>query len=876
MLSSDQRLYTWVDVEDVLQKLKQDGSWPSWLITVRAYWDGLTLEIDEIDNQSVCDKIAEWFDPRFEQIDCQPLIGKILLESSNTKRDLQVFVESAEHEGNTERSFIPTWGRPLALSSFLNSVAPSPLENTSVPVVGLHSFKGGVGRTVTSLSLARQIANTGQKVLLLDADFEAPGISWLIQKRIPNPPFALSDFLSLIHSEPNLEEVVELSANRIVNMFVDGIFVVPAFRTMDQFAVLEIRPEHILQSAQNPYVLTEAFSRLASKLGASIAIVDLRAGLSELSAGLMLDPRVFRVCVSTLGGQSLAGTQQILKTVARIAPSTSTEEPVPAVVLSQVPRQDFYADVISKRLNEVSSWLADCTNSESDSPPVFMNYFDPTLSVLPADWEEVSEILSKSDSGNAAISLTEWIGLETKQDTSLSAEFDFIAKRTSFSEWSGKLIYAEKSSVTNLLLTKPLTALLSDHRTRVPIAVIVGPKGAGKTYTYLQLNQRTSWKAFAADVGEEPIKIDALIAPVLQPKNLDDVVARRLSDKRISIANQLGFNKPGLSFEIYDEVVSGLAKDLTQSDWRKIWLQLIAFSLGFNRHADPSKLIEELVKQNSKVIATFDGLEDIFQDISVSEKQKVALRALLQDVPDWLSQQPERPLGLAIFVREDMVLDAISQNARQLMNRYDSYALRWSHLEVLRLVVWMCIQSEVMFGEVQLSGLDETELRELLARFWGRKLGTDKSREARTADWVLGALSGPKRLIQARDVVRLTSYAAEKSINDNRWHDRLLVPTAIRASLSSCSNEKVEEIMLENVQLGTVLKKLQQLPKNQRVTPFKPLQLENLTAEDFTILELNGVIVRIEDSYEIPEIFRYGLQFERVGGARPKVLRQQE
>jgi cellulose biosynthesis protein BcsQ len=844
MLSSEQRLYTWIDVEDVLLKLKQENDWPAWLRTVSAYWDGLTFEIDTaIEMARVYEQMELWFEPRFLKSESLPKIGNIVLEWVSSERHLPVFIERTEVD-QLARPFIPSWGRPTVLSSIDNFKAPPSLDDSSIPVVGFHSFKGGVGRTLTSISLAKQIAELGNKVLLVDADFEAPGISWLIQKRIPNPPFALSDFLSLLHSEPDLNDVISLSANRIKNMLVDGIFVVPAFRTMDQFAVLEVRPEHILQGTQNPYILTDSLSKLASALGASVAIIDLRAGLSELSAGLMLDPRVFRVCVSTIGGQSLEGTRQILGAVARLAPSTRSYDPVPAVVLSQLPRQEPFELAIDSHAQDISAWLSNCTNSETESYPIFKTYFDSTLRVLPADWSGVVDLLVKADSGDAVSGLIDWIGIESKQAANLGENFDFTAKRQHFSEWSKKLIYAERSSVPELLLTKPLEALISDNHTRVPIAVVVGAKGAGKTYTYLQLNNRNNWAKFASDVGRTQIDVEAYISPALQPKNLDEQVAHQLATKRKSIANALGFNEPGTALELQDMIIDALGRKLNQVEWRKVWLQLIAFSLGFNRYSEPNKLIEDLVKQNKKAIVTFDGLEDIFQSLANDDEQKVGLRALLQDIPDWLSQQPERPLGIVIFIREDMVLESITQNARQFMHRYESYALRWSHSEALRLVVWMCAQSDVMFQEESIYSLDEIELRELLAGFWGRKLGSDNSREARAADWVLGALSGPKKVIQARDLVRLTSYAAEKSINETRWQDRLLTPNAMRNSLAGCSKEKVAEIMQENAPLAAVLTKLQSLNESQRKTPFKPSQLEEITLDDLKLLELNGIIVK--------------------------------
>jgi len=87
---------------------------------------------------------------------------------------------------------------------------------------------------------------------------------------------------------------------------------------------------------------------------------------------------------------------------------------------------------------------------------------------------------------------------------------------------------------------------------------------------------------------------------------------------------------------------------------------------------------------------------------------------------------------------------------------------------------------------------------------WGKKLGQDNSREARTSAWVLDALSDFNGQIQARDLVRFVHFAAERSGQDTRWPDRILTPTAIRESLPACSAQKVEEISKENSVLREV------------------------------------------------------------------------
>ena len=44
MIPSDIRLYTWIDVEDVLLRVQKEKNWPEWLVWGRAYFDGLHTE----------------------------------------------------------------------------------------------------------------------------------------------------------------------------------------------------------------------------------------------------------------------------------------------------------------------------------------------------------------------------------------------------------------------------------------------------------------------------------------------------------------------------------------------------------------------------------------------------------------------------------------------------------------------------------------------------------------------------------------------------------------------------------------------------------------------------------------------------------------
>jgi hypothetical protein len=171
--------------------------------------------------------------------------------------------------------------------------------------------------------------------------------------------------------------------------------------------------------------------------------------------------------------------------------------------------------------------------------------------------------------------------------------------------------------------------------------------------------------------------------------------------------------------------------------------------------------------------------------------------------------------------------------------------------------------------KIRQSALDQ--LTEELVPLWGRKLGADKSREGRSAEWVIAALSDFRGQIQARDIVRFLHLAAQRSAATSQWEDRVLTPTAIRDAVADCSTAKIGEISQENPALSQVFEKLKALASDLKSVPFRRDEA-GLTAEELLMLELNGIVVAEEDGYYMPEIFRRGLDFRLPLGKRPKVL----
>jgi len=880
MLSSDIRLFTWIDVEAVIQAQFENQTCPAQIIWARAYWDGLFLTIQPGTMDAIIDWLYEIFEPRFDKE-----ARAIILESLPDKpRFLNVLFEESS-ENPPQQRFKPSLQRPPLLCGSLAMASPPAMKSDLPPVVAFHSFKGGVGRTLSALSLAKAITEQSEdvRVLFIDADLEAPGVTWLVQKRFPSPSVSFADFLALVHGDPlpDASDSLDIVAERTREMILDQIYILPAFRTPLQFTTLEIRPEHLIQGAQNPFVLTESVAELGSRLGVNVVVVDLRAGLSELSTGFLLDPRVYRVAVTTLSSQSIEGTCRELELLGKLAPSAKDYEPLPALIFSQVPEDSLKNGVVAKheeRVLESSRLFLESDNGDDylEMPRIVLPFVS-SLQVLPNDWAEVMKRISQTGLSQEFKQLIEWLPLMKGVTQKIEQEAGMVAQyRESLAEFSRKLIYAETGTLDEFLSVSPLRNLASDYLTKIPVTVVIGAKGSGKTFTFLQIVFRSNWAQFIQDVRVEGSPTSALICPVIKSKAIESETNTRVIATRTNVADQLHCSPPPNMTEISDYIRDRLGEDHHEGKWRDIWVDILAWSTGFEKF-EPSAgrhFSKYLKEQGKRIVPIIDGLEDMFPDFSSNKRQQTAIRALIQEVPEWIEQLPDRNMGLLVFIRQDMVLAAVKQNTAQLMARYEPYALRWNVEEALRLAAWVGVQSKAIPAlgtHDDLQKLNQDQLTNILIGLWGRKLGSESSKEARSAEWVIAALSDYKGQIQARDLVRFLHLAAQGSKSDTRWKERILVPIAIRGALTKCSEEKIKEISVENSNLKEIFDKLRGLPVEKRQIPFVREQVD-LNVDQIQSLENNGVAYGEKEEYYMPEIYRAGLGFKLKKGARPRVL----
>lgn len=897
-LSAPEHLFTWVDIDEHLALLASAGAWPDWLRAADGWWDGLELVVAPDTSEQA---VQQWLDAVFGAGSTEQENGGLALRLDDPRTSkftgTPVILTPASGDPGA-RHRVPLLREKHITSELANALDRPGNErfDNDVQIVAFHSFKGGVGRTVHAVAMADAVARRGGKVLLIDADLEAPGITWMHREQGGQLDFCYEDFLALLQGDElgGHTAAVDIAAaylpNQEVGRYPDGswITVVPTTRR-PMLGPPRIEPADLLTPNRPPYFLTEALAALASRLGADTVVVDLRAGASELSSPVLLDPRVQRVFVTTLSHQSLAGTERMVRQLGHRAPTLQGVDPASAVVITQY-RQDSHAVEAERAREQLGGALSSAlktTDADRDtagaaevdtdvlSEPLF-SLFREELLALPSSWDAVLRVLSNCKVADALEPIVpNFAPPSSSSENDQVTETDYGLLRRKLAETAKSLIYAEKvglSSASSFLVTDPLRRLLGDHRTEPPLALVVGAKGAGKTFLYAKACAARTWAQFAAQSQISGVQLEAPVVPVLESANLeyhDDLSPQRLRDE---FADRHGIAAPEkrLGVEHIRLKLERGFRDLDSQDvegWRTLWLSCLAAAAGVltEQTEDVERALTDLGK-HAQAVFVVDGLEDLLQSLE-GENKRTALRVLLIDVLGWLRSMRGRPLGLVVFVRQDLVTWAVRQNSGQLLGRYEPYALRWDKVEALRLALWVADWADAMPGAVpEAAELPYDDLVEKLTQLWGWKMGTEKSKEARSHLWVPAALGDFNGQVQARDVVVFLAQAAQLSVPQKTWVDRVLVPSAMRKALSECSSNKIEAIQQENRDVGTLLARLQQVPS---VTVPFDLEAVRLTAGEADFLVESGVFARGADGrYWVPEIYRHGLGFNSERRAR--------
>ena len=704
--------YTYLDVEYEL--LSRRMTWPP-------SWQFVSVYPDEI--VVVCNDENQCREESYRFLTSVPGLCWIDEEQAIALRTGQRVYVSYEHMEASE-SVSSSDARPPLFRNVIYQETEQPRQiskerKLDVPVVAFHSYKGGVGRTLAALSLLR--ANETKKVLLVDADIEAPGLTWMAERDSQKnwrPQISYWDVLGIIHTTEDaalygevLDNIIHFFEVSTINIPVDDVFTehffLPAYRYREQLSLASPNPNDIVSMPKRAFIITDFLSRIAFQLKADVVIVDLRAGLTDLSAPLLFDSRVRKVFVTSTSYQSRMGTKLLLDYVnkaQRIDFATERDVATPTILLTMIPKgmDEKTFDVIKADLTQaalpISPTIVDFSEDDNMASALLSDI------VLPVSFTE--QLLHLEGLEHTCERLTETnleqVSKELRKrltiDADLSKESPEERSQTieKIHQAANEVLTAEGTgSAQGVLVTAPLERLIKDYRNKLPKLVIEGAKGSGKTYLYRQLLRNMFWERFVASVsesGEDKHKDDIVIMPLLSSINRsimrDDLKKCIESTGKILAMNILP--------DIIDRNETKISREIDnapdQLKWVEIWTELICGTLLPGSNSSSLEEIDEKLSQTGKkILLIVDGLDDLFVDAlsgdaGKANASKTAIRALCQDIINKMSYYSN--IGLLVFVRKDMTKSAITTNYEQFMAQYNSYSLTWSQDEALRLVIW--------------------------------------------------------------------------------------------------------------------------------------------------------------------------------------------
>ncbi len=225
--------------------------------------------------------------------------------------------QEAAHQAPVQPIQLPLWSEIL--------MAPEPdipasldEDTTRRPfVVTFYSFKGGVGRSTALAFVANILATRGLKVVMIDFDLEAPGLSSLYLSE-DTDTYGVLDyihqrFLTPDENQPSISECI-----RRIDVPARGeLYLIPAGEYdegyIHRLADLDI---HVLyQRERNP--IHQLLDEVKAYLDPDIILIDARTGFTEMGAIALFDQADLGIICFSPTNQSFTGLRWVVKAASK-------------------------------------------------------------------------------------------------------------------------------------------------------------------------------------------------------------------------------------------------------------------------------------------------------------------------------------------------------------------------------------------------------------------------------------------------------------------------------------------------------------------------------------------------------------------------------
>ncbi|WP_071190903.1 AAA family ATPase [Trichormus sp. NMC-1] len=792
---------------------------------------------------------------------------------------------------------IHTW-QDLAIQAANPQNQPTaPQRELSLPrTVTFYSFKGGVGRTTALTHVAWILAMRGRKVVAVDLDLEAPGLSTAFNLQ-EQPKNGIVDYF---YERSYLPEGIKPSIS-ITEIFGEvripnakgRLFVVPAgCLSLDYISkVDDLHANTVIDGDQN---LWTVFKReIYEQLKPDILLIDSRTGINQWGALSLIQAADEAIIFLFPNEQNKQGIEVLLQSLQSFKnlQIKFVFSPVPDVTKIGLSKVKKVWKSLIERIKTVTNenndeedldnsqlkieealvvpYLSPIALAENYPVPALLDYYNKIANLID---EETDELQRKNILTNLE---KRWPIIESLQFPEVNA--------------------ADTKQNLNLLFqrTTDFDKFLDDTT-----CLIRGRKGTGKTALYSlflkhksvaqrlahgRLDNTVFLSAHGSFKESRPVRDEfQTIHQSLQQNNGSwEAFWRAYLLLRCHQEDLFKFPRSDKFSEI-KEIISKLPKERWQYECTQALLQLSTQSHLPLIVKDIIDIInEEAKKKSQKLWFLYDDLDEDFR--KVGEVRQQALTGLFQLIQSCDANRLTA-IRFKIFLREDIWHRLIFDNRSHFNGR--DILLQWTRVDFLRLALRQVVQSEGFknlvdrFSPIAVESIDQASeevIDKALELLWGSRRRTgDKAKYV--SRWVYERLTDSSDTTFPRSLSILLEGAKEQELSYKGKSsiqpptDRLLRSKSLEIGLKKASEKRCDEIKEEYPDLAQFFDSLKQksafLDKDELRNIWQESAHDIADFEEFaSFLQEIGIIEWREKQkrYKVADIYVYGFEMIRQG-----------
>ncbi|AFW95381.1 MULTISPECIES: P-loop ATPase, Sll1717 family [Nostocales] len=764
-------------------------------------------------------------------------------------------------------------------------------------VVTFYSFKGGVGRSTALGVVAGILATRNRRVVMVDFDLEAPGISVMFQQDIENTTgenFGVLDYLhqrSLTPEEniPNIADCIQQ-----INLQTRGeLFLVPVGEYDENYIhrLADLDMRSFYRTAKNP--VKQLIEDIKKQLEPDVILIDARPGFNDVAAITLFDLADTAIICFSPTDQSFQGLRWVIKAI--LKQKQYQGKPDVRFLLTPIPTLPQYKELVIK----VEKWIdQNCYEGDfaiSLGPKIdelhHTIFYNPIITTLSSLVNDVPKSL-----------LDEYIPIADTIDASLpdikpsivSKTIDDRKKILNELKLAATAQELEPENISEIFQrTEDFPKFLSNR-----IWLIRGAKGTGKSLLFrLFVEQPTAAKELAqSDVNLDHVhfvpghgqpRVSSTILDRFDLQSYEDQVG--INDWQFFWLNyallQLCHHLSELrSLTGLDEKLVALSNQETpaHSDIVTWMVERSNSPTKKPQAADELRLIDRVLQEKNQVVwLLYDELDAGFG--SSPEDYTRRRRSLESLLAWWLESGTNlKQIVPKIFLREDIWKQFNFTNTGHYSGR--SLELRWEEVDLWRLVLRQALTNSsslskslgeklgVTVERLDIIGLEQ--LRQSLYPLWGERMGSGN--KAYTYNWVITRITDGQKNCFPRSLILLLEEAVkiEKGFSTEYSLDITLRPKALINAFPSVSQQRVDEVRNEYPELKDFLERLQgeRSPINEdRLSEIWNLQGGELSLRIQDMVDAGILTERSRPKdppprvYAVTELYLYGLGMVRKG-----------